>query len=144
TFPNAAHSGFSFSIDSTKFTIGEHTLAIRLIDAAGNATIIGTRTIIFQNQVFSIVTTDLTRGTLGQPYSQQLSAANGHPPYTWTLISGSLPTGLSLNAAGLISGTPTVFGNFLIGVRATDSTAATAIATFTLTVLSDVEPLRVI
>jgi putative Ig domain-containing protein len=144
TFPNAAHSGFSFTIDTTKFTIGEHTLAVRLIDAAGNFTIVGTRTIVFQNQVFSIVTTDIARGTLGQAYSQQLSAANGHPPYTWTLISGSLANGLSLNAAGLISGTPTVFGNFLFGVRATDSTGATAVATFTLTVLSDVEPLRVI
>jgi len=143
-FPNAAHSGFSFSIDTTKFTIGEHTLAIKLIDAAGNATIVGTRTIIFQNQVFSVVTTDITRGTLGQPYSQQLSAANGHPPYSWTLITGSLATGLSLNAAGLISGTPTVYGNFLFGVRVTDSTGATAVATFTLTILSDVEPLRVI
>jgi len=143
-FPNAAHSGFGFNIDTTKYTIGEHTLAVRLIDAAGNATIVGTRSIVFQNQVFSIVTTDIARGTLGQPYSQQLSAANGHPPYTWTLISGSLATGLSLNAAGLISGTPTVFGNFLIGVRATDSTGATAVATFTLTILSDVEPLRII
>lgn len=144
TFPNAAHSGFSFTIDTTKYLIGEHTLAVRLIDAAGNATIVGARTVVFQNQVFSIVVTDIVRGTLGQAYSQQLSAANGHPPYTWTLISGSLATGLSLNAAGLISGTPTVFGNFLFGVRATDSTGATAIASFALTILSDVEPLRII
>lgn len=143
-FPNAAHSGFSFSIDTTRYQIGEHTLAIRVLDAAGNATIIGTRTIVFQNQVFSIVTTDIARGKLGDAYSQQLSAANGHAPYTWTLISGSLATGLSLNAGGLISGTPTVYGTFPFAVRATDSTTATAIASFTLIVLPDVEPLRVI
>lgn len=144
TFPNAAHSGFSFTIDTTRYTNGEHTLSVRLMDAAGNATILGTRSIVFQNQVFSVITTDITRGTLGQPYSQQLSAANGHAPYTWTLISGTLPAGLSLNASGLISGTPTVYGNFPFVVRATDSTQATAIASFTLTVLPDVEPLRVI
>lgn len=144
TFPNAAHSGFSFTIDTTKYAIGEHTLALRLIDAAGNTTIVGTRTIVFQNQVFSVVTTDIVRGKLGDAYSQQLTAANGHAPYTWTLISGSLATGLSLNAAGIISGTPTVYGNFPFAVRATDSTGATAIASFTLTVLPDVEPLRVI
>lgn len=144
TFPNAAHSGFSFTIDTTRYLIGEHTLAVRLIDAAGNTTIVGARTIVFQNQVFSVVTTDIVRGKLGEAYSQQLAAANGHAPYTWTLISGSLANGLSLNAAGLISGTPTVYGNFLFTVRATDSTAATAIASFRLTVLPDVEPLRVI
>jgi hypothetical protein len=144
SFPNAARSGFSFTIDTTRYSNGEHTLAVRLIDAAGNSTIIGTRTILLQNLVFSVFTNDLLRGTLGQAYAQQLSAANGHTPYTWTLISGSLATGLSLNAAGLISGTPTVYGSFPFAVRVTDSTGATAVASFTLVILSDVEPLRVI
>lgn len=143
-FPNAGHSGFSFVLDTTKFTTGEHTLAIRLLDAAGNATVVGTRTIVFQNLVFTITTTDITRGTRNRPYSMQFSAANGRPPYTWTLISGSLPSGLSMNAAGLISGTPLVFGQFAFAVRATDSTGATAVASFTLTVVSDIEQLRVI
>lgn len=144
TFPNAAHSGFSFAIDTTKFSIGEHTLSVRLIDAAGNSTIIGARTILIQNAVFSVVTTDVARGKKGDAYSQQLAAANGHPPYVWTIISGSLASGLSLNASGLISGTPTVYGNFPFTVRVTDSTAATAIASFTLVILPDIEPLRII
>ena len=144
-FPNAGHSGFSFVLDTTKFTTGEHTLAVRLLDSAGNATVVGTRAIVFQNAVFSITTTDLLRGTRNQPYSMQLAAANGRPPYTWTLISGSLPSGLSLNAAGLISGIPTVFGSSpTFVVRATDSNGAIAVASYTLTVLSDVEQLRVI
>jgi hypothetical protein len=143
-FPNAGHSGFSFVLDTTKFTTGEHTLAIRLLDAAGNATVVGTRTIVFQNLVFTITTTDITRGTKNQAYSMQFTAANGRPPYTWTLISGSLPSGLSMNAAGLISGTPLVFGSFPFAVRATDSTGATAVASFTLIVVSDIEQLRVI
>lgn len=144
SFPNAAHSGFSFSFDTTRFTNGEHTLAVRLLDAAGNATVAGTRTIVLQNLVFTITTTELLRGTRNQPYSMQLAAAYGRTPYTWTLISGSLATGLSMNASGLISGTPTVFGTFPFVVRATDSTGAIAIASFTLTVISDVEQLRVI
>ncbi len=41
-------------------------------------------------------------------YSAALAATGGTAPYTWTLISGALPTGVSLNAAGAISGTPTV------------------------------------
>lgn len=144
TFPNAGHSGFSFALDTTKFTTGEHTLAVRLVDAAGNTTVVGTRTIVFQNLVFAITTTDIGRGTRNRPYSMQFGAANGRPPYTWALISGSLPTGLSMNASGLISGTPLVFGQFPFAVRATDSIGATAVASFTLTVVSDIEQLRVI
>lgn len=143
-FPNAGHSGFSFTIDTAKFSIGEHTLSVRLLDAAGNTTVIGTRTIVFQNQVLSIVTTDVSRGKVGESYSQQFSATNGKPPYTWTLAAGSLPPGLSLSAAGLISGTPTAFGTFSITVRVTDSNLATAVAGFTLTIIPDVEPLRII
>lgn len=144
TFPNAAHSGFSFTIDTTKYPIGEHTLSARLMDAAGNSTVIGTRTILIQNAVLTVVTTDVVRGRVGQPYSQILSAANGHAPYTWSLISGSLPTGLSMNVAGVISGTPSVSGNFAFAVRVSDSGGAIAVASFTLTVLPEVEPLRVI
>ena len=143
-FPNSGHSGFSFVLDTTKFPTGEHTLSIRLLDAAGNATVVGTRTIIFQNAVFTITTTDILRGTRNQPYSMQFVAANGRPPYTWALISGSLPSGVSMNAAGLMSGTPTVFGQFPFTVRATDSIGATAVGSYTVTVVSDIEQLRVI
>jgi len=143
-FPNAGNSGYSFALDTTRFTTGEHTLSVRLLDAAGNATVAGTRTVIFQNAVFAITTTDILRGTRNRPYSMQLSAASGRPPYTWTLISGSFPSGLSMNAAGLISGTPLVFGQFPFGVRATDSVGAVAVASFTLTVVSDIEQLRVV
>jgi hypothetical protein len=144
TFPNAARSGFSFQIDTTKLSTGEHTIAVRLIDAAGNATVIGSRTVSVQNVGFSIVTTDIAKGKKGDPYSQQLVAVNGKPPYTWALLSGALPSGLSLNASGLISGNPTVFGTFSFTVRATDSVGATAIASFSIVISPDVEPLRVI
>jgi len=144
SFPNAARSGFSFSLDTTKFAIGQHTLAVRVLDAAGNATLMGVRPVVFQNQVLTVVTTNVTRGTKGQPYQEILLAANGKPPYTWAIISGSLPAGLSLNQAGVISGTPTVFGNFTFGVRVTDSNGAMAVATFTLTILPDIPILRVL
>lgn len=144
TFPNAAHSGFSFSIDTTRFTIGVHTIAVRFIDAAGNTTLAGTRSVTFQNQVFTIVTTDLARGKKGEVYSMQLSAINGRTPYTWTIASGSLPSGLSLNASGVISGIPSVFGTFTFTVRATDSNNVAAIASFSLVILPDIEPLRIV
>ncbi|HSO76698.1 MAG TPA: putative Ig domain-containing protein, partial [Blastocatellia bacterium] len=142
--PNAANAGFSFSLDTTRFTNGEHTLAVRLFDAAGNATLIGSRTVFFQNQVLTVQSLNLVRGKKGEPYSMQLLAVNGRPPYSWTISAGSLPSGVSLNAAGLISGTPTVFGTFPFAVRVTDSTGVSAVASLNLTILPDIEPLRII
>jgi hypothetical protein len=145
SFPNAGHAGFSFTFDTTKFSNGDHILTVRLLDAAGNVTVVGTRPITLQNSVFMITTTSLPRGLKGEPYSQQLQTVNGRPPYTFVMVSGALPAGLSLNASGLISGTPTVFGNnFAFSVRASDANGATAVASFALTINPDIIPLRII
>jgi hypothetical protein len=144
SFPNAAQSGFTFSFDTTKFTNGDHTLAVRVLDAAGNLTVIGSRTITLQNRVFTIVTTEMPRGKKGEAYNLQLQVANGRPPYTFTLISGSLPPGMSLNVSGIISGTPSAFGVFQFGVRATDSSGASATVNLSVTILNDIDPLRVL
>src|SRR5580704_17437009 len=64
-----------------------------------------------QTAPLTITTTTLPNGVQGQPYpSAQLVATGGVPPYTWTLLSGNLPSGLALNADGTITGTPTVPG----------------------------------
>jgi hypothetical protein len=56
----------------------------------------------------NISTTALSNGQVGTAYNATLSASGGKSPYTWSLTSGNLPAGLSLNSAtGLISGTPT-------------------------------------
>ena len=47
----------------------------------------------------------------GIPYSQTLTATGGTGSNTWSLASGSLPAGLSLSAAGVISGTPSGAGS---------------------------------
>ncbi|MDE2450175.1 MAG: putative Ig domain-containing protein, partial [Gammaproteobacteria bacterium] len=55
----------------------------------------------------SIATTGLPPGTVGNAYAVTLVASGGTSPYQWSLTSGSLPSGLSLNAAtGAITGTP--------------------------------------
>jgi hypothetical protein len=60
-----------------------------------------------------ITTTSLPNGTVGTPYSTNLAAIGGTPPYTWSQTSGgALPGGLSLGSAGIFAGTPTVAGTF--------------------------------
>ncbi len=67
-----------------------------------------------------ITTTSLPNGVVGSAYSAALGASGGSGSFTWSLLSGSLPSGLTLNAAGTISGTPTTTGAFTFAVQATD------------------------
>jgi hypothetical protein len=53
--------------------------------------------------------------------SYQLNPCCGTAPYTFTIYSGSLPPGLTLSSGGLISGTPTTAGEYLVCFTVTDS-----------------------
>jgi hypothetical protein len=83
---------------------------------------------------FKITTTSLPNGTVGSPYSTTLAATGGTTPYTWTITSGTLPAGLSLNAStGVISGTPTAAANATsLAFKVTDSASPAGAATATL------------
>src|SRR5262249_19978141 len=70
---------------------------------------------------------------LQSPYSFQLTA-NGGGTQTWSLASGSLPTGLQLSPSGLISGTPAATGDFTFTVRVSDGTRS-ATQAYTLVVV---------
>ena len=78
----------------------------------------------------------LAQGTAGVAYSQTLAAGGGTPPYTWSVASGTLPAGLALSVAGVISGTPSLGGASTFSVTVTDSetTPASATHSFSLTV----------
>lgn len=64
--------------------------------------------------------------TAGTPFSQTLTSTGGLAPYTYALQSGTLPVGMSLSSAGVLSGTPTQRGAYSFSVRSTDSTSPTA------------------
>ena len=64
---------------------------------------------------------DLPAGVLRQSYSVTVGASGGTPPYSFSLIQGALPAGLSLSPGGLLGGTPTRAGNFSFRVYARDS-----------------------
>lgn len=60
--------------------------------------------------------------TVGVPFSDNMIATGGHPPYTFSLIGGALPPGLTLSSSGVISGTPTTAGVYNYTIQVTDTT----------------------
>jgi hypothetical protein len=71
-----------------------------------------------------ITTSYLPQGAVSDKYSIKLEAI-GTPTITWTITSGILPNGLSLNSSGLISGTPTAAGTFSFTAKATNQAGST-------------------
>ncbi len=55
----------------------------------------------------AITTTSVPDGQVNVAYSSTLQASGGEPPYSWSIASGTLPAGVSLSSAGVISGTAT-------------------------------------
>ena len=63
-----------------------------------------------------------TTGQVGVAYSSQLDVLRGAPPYTFSIVDGSLPPGLTLNTStGAITGTPTNSGTYNFTAKLVDS-----------------------
>ena len=81
-----------------------------------------------------ITTTSLPNGTVGTSYSQTLTAT-GDTPIKWSVDSGTLPVGLSLNSStGEISGTPTAVGNASFTIKASNDVEPAATRALSITV----------
>ena len=103
---------------------GQYPTASLGLPAAGTVTILPASTLI-------MTTADLLSWTVNQPgYVQSISATGGSMPYTFS-STGTLPTGLTLSTAGILSGTPTAAGLYGFAVYATDAAGDMACQAYT-------------
>ena len=105
---------------------------MRVIDNEG--TVVSKSFSIVINTPSLAITTGaaLPSGSVGVGYSQRFSVVGGTAPYTWSLISGSVP-GLAFDAAqATLSGTPSTPGPFSFSLQARDSRGLTATRSFTI------------
>lgn len=85
--------------------------------------------------VITVNPATLPNGTVNSAYNQIVTASGGTSPYTFSVSSGSLPTGLLLNSAtGAITGTPTAAGSFTFSITARDATGCTGSRVYTITI----------
>ena len=108
------------TISGTATTAGTFPVVVRATDAAGG-TAQTALNIRIQSSALTISQEGLANAQRGQPYSSTLSAMGGAAPFTFNLVSGSLPAGLTLGTNGNISGTPTASGLYFATFRVLDS-----------------------
>jgi hypothetical protein len=68
-----------------------------------------------------IATTTLSAATAGTPYLNALNATGGKPPYSWSVSSGTLPSGMAVQSTGSLSGTTSQSGTFNFTTQVADS-----------------------
>lgn len=113
----------SFSAPSVD---ADTTVAFSLIvnDGSANSNP-DTVTVLVRNYMpLAVWTAGLPTGEKGVAYVYGLLADGGTPPYTWSVIKGQLPSGLTLDTAGTITGTPTKAKTKTFTVQVTDATGS--------------------
>lgn len=100
----------------------------------GNSSSRAEATVTITPQVaLAISNSTLPAGNAGAPYSATLSATGGVTPYRWNLTSGSLPSGILLQASsGTITGISVLAGSYPFTAKVTDASGNSATLAFTL------------
>ena len=116
TLPTGVSLAANGSLSGTPTATGAFPITIRATTGSGTLDLNTTITI---NQAPTPVDSTIdTGGIAGTPYSNQVSAA-GYPTPSYSVTTGSLPNGVSLDAnTGAITGTPTTGGNFPFTISA--------------------------
>jgi len=115
---------FNFSLTATDSTTG----------TAGQASQSYSLSIV--SPTLAIAPPTLPAGAIGTAYSQTLSTSGGTAPYGYVISAGVAPTGLTLTTGGVLSGTPTVAGNFAFTVSVTDAHGFGTAQAYTLSIAS--------
>jgi hypothetical protein len=118
-------------IAGTPTTQGTSTFIVQVVDAQASADSDTQQlSLAVHNPTIppvNITTTSLPSAKRSKAYSQTIQATGGVVPYSWSIVSGSLPPGLSLNAStGAVTGKATTIGLYSFTVRAVDSQATPA------------------
>jgi len=135
-FYGASAVGYAITTNKPSYDEGE-TMTISVTAPATNGTTLYW-TIEDSTTTITISPTTLSAGVKGgaqlEPVSQVLTASGGTAPYTFSIVVGSLPAGVTLSSAGLLSGFPTSAGVTTFTVQALDSQGNGGVRQYSLSV----------
>ncbi len=126
-------------LSGTPTATGQSSFTVSITDSQQPPSVATANLTISVNPAVSVTTSSLKPGTPGVAYTAMLSATGGIAPYSWSLIGGSLPSGLSLDSAtATISGTPTAAGtsNFTVQVSDAETPPGTATAALSINIIA--------
>lgn len=115
---------------------GTFTFAVELYDGNGCP---GAASYTVQMNCPAITLSPLPNGTVMTPYSQTITASGGSSPYTFSVLTGQLPSGLNLSSAGVLSGTPTTATNVTFAVLANDEYSCSGTQQYTIATFGSFE-----
>lgn len=125
----------SAQIQGTPTVLGTSNFSVQVTDSSDASVTQALSITVNRPPPLSVATGSLQNGTVNVSYNQQLAASSGTPPYTWSLTTGALPIGLTLNSSnGVISGTPIATGIYTFGVEVKDSSSPQQSATANLSI----------
>ena len=116
----------------TPTALGVFTLLVTVTDSADLPPVGATYMVTVTAPTVTVTTSGLLPGVQNVAYpSATLTATGGKGPYAW--VATNLPTGLSLSAAGVLTGTPATAGSYMPTFTATDSSTPGVSSTTTIT-----------
>ena len=123
--------GYGGQIVARALPAGKHVITLSATNSVGLTTVDSvTIDVLAPPPPFGIATAcPLNPPTVGVAFSQTLAAIGATGSVTFSLATGSLPAGLTLSSAGLISGTATAAGTAGFTLQATDSSVPAATTT---------------
>lgn len=128
------------TLNGTPTQVGVFPITVKATDANGCIGTGATYNLVINCQSSNVTNPATTTGTLGLPFSQSFSQTGGIGTTTFSTTS-TLPNGLTLQANGILSGTPTQNGVFPIIVKAVDSNGCMGTgATYNLNITCTINP----
>jgi hypothetical protein len=130
TLPAGLSLSTGGTISGTPTTAGAASITVHVSDSATTPQTAdsGNLALAISGGTLQITSTVATVGTVGTAYNFQLQATGGVPPYSWSATASTLPAGLALSSAGVVSGTPTAAGTSNPSITVTDETTTNTIS----------------
>ncbi len=134
------------TLSGTPTEAGNFDVTLELSDDLGTAAEASFAFEVFAPAAAVVITSGspLPKGEEGEPYAVQLQASGGLAPYTWGIVDGALPAGLTLASNGAISGTPADHGTFSFTVKVFDNGDPVGVGSKPFELTMTVAPLEII